>query len=159
MKCYILSITILFLMLSACLSLGEEEKSFIKNGFQKNCLLINGANGISANSIKYRVCTECLHKWPEAVDIGKAGNLYFSDAVEKALYRIRVNRNSGEFVEREEKLLEGLKHAGGISIDKDNNHLYFGIRDKGSKNIKEMIVQIPLDNCQHGQINLLLLRS
>jgi hypothetical protein len=96
---------------------------------------------------KRNLCSKS-HKWPEAIDIDGDGNLYFSDAVAKELYRFSRERD-GSLKNNEELLLKGFKHIGGISIDRQNRLLYLGVtlqEDPVSK-----VLQIPLgllNRCQ-----------
>ena len=89
---------------------------------------------------KRNLCTKS-HKWPEAIDMDGHGALYFSDAVAKKLYRFKRDRD-GRLQAEEQLLLKGFKHAGGISIDRENELLYFGVRLKGDRVSK--MLQIPL---------------
>ncbi len=79
------------------------------------------------------------HKWPESIDFDRSGNFYFSDHAEKALFRVKRNID-GTLASMDEKLLDGFEHVGGISVDKDNNLLYLGVRT----NNRGKIIQIPL---------------
>jgi len=76
------------------------------------------------------------------------GNLYFSDVVAKKLYRFSRERD-GRLIGKEELLLKGFEHAAGISIDRENQLLYFGVRLRDDRVSK--VLQIPLgllDRCQ-----------
>ena len=92
----------------------------------------------------------CLytHKWPEAIDMDGDGNLYFSDVVAKTLYRF-VRDGDGRLQGEEQLLLKGFKHAAGISIDRENELLYFGVRLAGDRVSK--ILQIPLGLLDRSQ--------
>jgi sugar lactone lactonase YvrE len=83
------------------------------------------------------------HKWPESIDLDRDGNLYFTDAIEKALFRIKRNKD-GTLASQDEKLLSGFKDAGGISIDRKNNDLYIGVRLRENGGVTSKILQIPL---------------
>ena len=52
------------------------------------------------------------------IDFDRNGNLYFTDAIEKALFRIKRNKD-GALAPQNEKLLSRFEHIGGIKIDKD----------------------------------------
>ena len=70
---------------------------------------------------KRNLCSKS-HKWPEAIDIDGDGNLYFSDVVAKKIYRF--TREGDRSLKKEEQLLlQGFKHASGISIDRDQHSL------------------------------------
>jgi hypothetical protein len=51
------------------------------------------------------------HKWPGLIDLDSDGTLYFTDAVEKDLLRIKRTKAA--------KLRSGFSHASGIKIHKD----------------------------------------
>ena len=91
------------------------------------------------NNIK-KLCLATGHRWLESIDIDAKGSLYFTDSVEKALYRIQRNEDGTLSQRKEQKLLWKFEHAGGVSIDRVNNELYFGIRTKK----KGKILKIPL---------------
>jgi len=44
------------------------------------------------------------HKWPESIDLDRDGNLYFTDLIEKALFRIKRNKD-GALASQNEKVL------------------------------------------------------
>jgi hypothetical protein len=96
---------------------------------------------------KRNLCSEA-HKWPEAIDIDGDGNLYFSDVVAKKLYRFS-REVDGSLKEKEQLLLTGFKHAAGISIDRENKLLYFGVRLRGDRVSK--VLQIPLGLLDRSQ--------
>ena len=75
-----------------------------------------------------RVSTRNPHTWPESIDRDRDGNLYFSDSIEKALYRLVRQPQTSRTVFCEEKLLEGLDHISGVSIDRDKGDLYLGAK-------------------------------
>lgn len=88
------------------------------------------------------------HKWPEAIDIDGHGNLYFSDIVAKKLYRF-TRQTDGSLKLKEQLLLEGFKYLAGISIDRENKHLYLGATLQDEQVSK--VLQIPLgllNRCQ-----------
>jgi sugar lactone lactonase YvrE len=96
---------------------------------------------------KRNLCSES-HNWPEAIDFDGDGSLYFSDVVAKKLDRF-PREGDGSLQEKEQLLLKGFKHAAGISIDRENKLLYFGVRLQGDRVSK--VLQIPLgllDRCQ-----------
>jgi hypothetical protein len=99
------------------------------------------------NMTRRNLCSKS-HKWPEAIDMDEDGNLYFSDVVEKKLYRF-VRDGDGSLQENEQLLLKGFKHAAGISIDRENKLLYFGVRLPGDRVTK--MLQIPLGLLDHSQ--------
>jgi sugar lactone lactonase YvrE len=92
----------------------------------------------------YRVCTKTPHAWPESIDVDPTGNIYFTDAAEGTLYRIKRNKDNS-LAQREELLLKGFKRASGSSIDSVSKVLYMGVvlRWQGKKEYK--ILGIPLD--------------
>ena len=79
------------------------------------------------------------HKWPESIDFDQDGNLYFTDAIEKALFQIKRSRD-GTLASTSIKLLYGLDHASGVSIDRENAFLYLGARVRKAGKI----IRIPL---------------
>ena len=87
-----------------------------------------------------RSVTKGRHKWPESIDFDRSGNLYFSDHLEKALFRIRRNQD-GTLADASERILYGFKHASGVSIDREKNLLYLGARVK--RNGK--VIRVPLE--------------
>jgi hypothetical protein len=88
------------------------------------------------------------HKWPEAIDMDGDGNLYFSDAVAKKLYRFTRERD-GSLQKKEQLLIQGFKHVGGISIDRQNKLLFLGVRLQGD--LVSKVLQIPLELLDHCQ--------
>lgn len=88
------------------------------------------------------------HYWPEAIDFDGQGNLYFSDIVAKKLYRFR-REEDGSLGKQEQLLLQGFKHAAGISIDRGNELLYLGVTLRGDQVSK--VLQIPLGLLNRGQ--------
>lgn len=94
---------------------------------------------------EYLICTDSNHIWPESIDIDAFGNLYFSDAKEKALFRIERNQKDGRLGRTAEKVLKGFKHLGGVSIDRSNHSLYLGAKVPINCIDSYQIVQIPLD--------------
>jgi hypothetical protein len=79
------------------------------------------------------------HKWPESIDFDQDSNLYFTDAVEKALFQIRRSKD-GTLASTSIKLLYGFDHASGVSIDRENGFLYLGAKVKKAGKI----IKIPL---------------
>lgn len=63
------------------------------------------------------------HKWPESIDFDQHGNLYFTDAIEKALFQIKRNHN-GTLDNKSIPLLLGFDHTSGVSVDRKNAFLY-----------------------------------
>jgi hypothetical protein len=80
-----------------------------------------------------RVSSRHPHSWPESIDRDRDGNLYFSDSIEKALYRLVRQPPSSRTAFCEEKLLEGLDHISGVSIDRDEGEMYLGVRLPGEE--------------------------
>ena len=79
------------------------------------------------------------HKWPESVDFDQHGNLYFTDAIEKALFQIKRNHN-GTLDNKSIPLLLGFDHTSGVSVDRKNAFLYLGTK----VNRAGKILKIPL---------------
>jgi hypothetical protein len=69
------------------------------------------------------------HKWPESIDFDQDGNLYFTDAIEKALFQIKRSKD-GALASTSIQLLYGLDHASGVSIDRENAFLYSSAKVK-----------------------------
>ncbi|MBI9082215.1 MAG: hypothetical protein JEZ11_01375 [Desulfobacterales bacterium] len=91
------------------------------------------------------VVSSQAHTWPESIDVDSEGNLYFSDMCEKALYRLaRLKEKDEGAAFREEKLLKGLAHISGVSIDrnKEKEALYCGAKVPGDKGFS--ILGLPL---------------
>src|SRR5215510_4524686 len=80
-----------------------------------------------------------IHKWPESIDFDQDGNLCFTDAIEKALFQIKRNKD-GTLASAGIKLLYGFNHTGGVSIDRENAFLYLGAKIKKAAKI----LKIPL---------------
>jgi hypothetical protein len=57
---------------------------------------------------QFRVSTKMPHVWPESIDMDRFGNIYFTDAAEGTLYRIRRNKDNS-LARQEEALLKDLK--------------------------------------------------
>jgi hypothetical protein len=72
------------------------------------------------------------------------GNIYFTDSVERSLYRLKRKSDNTLPRKGEEILLWGLGHAGGVSIDRENKVLYLGARTGCWLSPKAAILQIPL---------------
>ena len=89
---------------------------------------------------KRNLCSK-PHYWPEAIDIDGDGNLYFSDVVAKKLYCF-TRGTDGSLQKQEQLLLQGFKHAAGISIDRGKELLYLGVTLRDDQVSK--VLQIPL---------------
>jgi hypothetical protein len=79
------------------------------------------------------------HKWPESIDVDQDGNLYFTDAIDKALFQIKRGKD-GRLASTSIKLLYGFDHASGVSIDREKAVLYLGAKVKKAGKI----IKIPL---------------
>ena len=88
--------------------------------------------------------TKFPHAWPESIDVDGEGNIYFTDAYEGTLYRISRTED-GKLKAAEELLIEGLKRASGISINRNENVLYMGLALKSGKGTEYKIARIPLE--------------
>jgi hypothetical protein len=73
----------------------------------------------------------------------RIGNIYFTDAAEGTLYRIRQNKDNS-FAQQEETLLKDFKRASGISIDPIGQVLYMGVAIRFQGKSQYKIVGIPL---------------
>ena len=94
------------------------------------------------NPIEVR--TKMPHVWPESIDIDRLGNIYFTDAAEGSLYRIRRNKDNS-LAQQEETLLKDFKRASGISIDPIGQVLYIGVTIRFQGKSQYKIVGIPLE--------------
>lgn len=92
---------------------------------------------------QFRVSTKMPHVWPESIDMDRFGNIYFTDAAEGTLYRIRRNKDNS-LAQQEETLLEDFKRASGISIDPKGQVLYMGVTIRFQGKTQYKIVGIPL---------------
>jgi len=63
------------------------------------------------------------HKWPASIDFDQDGNLYFTDAIEKALFLIRRSKDD-TLASTSHQLLCGLDHRSGVSLNTGNAFLY-----------------------------------
>ena len=69
------------------------------------CSMAKTQTGKSLN-----ICTDYPHTWPESIDTDATGNVYFTDAAEGTLYRIkREDKNS--LAKKEELILKDFKRA------------------------------------------------
>ena len=83
-----------------------------------------------------------LNKWPESIDADNSGNLYFSDSIVGALYLIERIKHVHR--PKIKMLINKLKRPTGIYIDKENQHLFLGVKNN-QKNIKKgAIIRLPL---------------
>jgi len=89
------------------------------------------------------VRTKMPHAWPESIDMDLFGNIYFTDAAEGTLYRIRRTKENS-LAQQEETLLEDFKSASGISIDPIGQVLYMGVGIRSQGKTQYKIVGIPL---------------
>jgi len=69
------------------------------------------------------------HKWPASIDFDQDGNLYFTGAIEKALFLIRRSKDD-TLASTSHQLLCGLDHRSGVSIDTENAFLYLSAKVK-----------------------------
>ena len=93
---------------------------------------------------QFRVSTKIQHVWPESIDIDRFGNIYFTDAAEGTLCRIRRNKDNS-LAQQEETLLKDFKRASGISIDPIGQVLYMGVTIRFQGKTQYKIVGIPLE--------------
>ena len=63
------------------------------------------------------------HKWPGSIEFDQDGNLYFTDAIEKALFLIGRSKD-GAPARTSHQLLCGLDHRSGVSLNTGNAFLY-----------------------------------
>jgi sugar lactone lactonase YvrE len=92
---------------------------------------------------QFRVSTKMPHVWPESIDMDRFGNIYFTDAAEGTLYRIRRNKDNS-LAQQEEALLKDFKRASGLSIDPKGQVLYMGVTIRFQGKTQYKIVGIPL---------------
>ena len=98
----------------------------------------------NTGNYSFNICTKKSHAWPESIDIDETGNIYFTDAAEGTLYRIR-REDENSLVKEEELLLTGFKRAAGISIDREHHVIYMGVIIKWQGKIEYKILGVPLD--------------
>ncbi len=107
-------------------------------------LLISCSMAKTFTDKSLNICTDKSHAWPESIDTDATGNIYFTDAVEGTLYRIR-REDENSLAKEEELLLMGFKRAAGISIDREHQVLYMGVIIKWQRKIEYKILGVPLD--------------
>jgi hypothetical protein len=80
------------------------------------------------------------HKRPASIDVDQDGNLYFTDAIEKALFLIRRSKDD-TLASTSHQLPCGLDHRSGVSIDTENAFLYPSAKVKKAS----QVIKIPPD--------------
>jgi hypothetical protein len=66
--------------------------------------------------------------FPESIDTDGKDNLYYSEILSGSLYRFQRDSEKNTLNPNAEALVKGFKSVHGISIDKDNNHIYFSVQ-------------------------------